>query len=637
MKRIFLNLFPLVLLSFGVSLALPSNDITKETLYNYSYRLSAFSEPVKLNGGETSIMIEGKEVKVRLLDFTTISKKEDGSSSIKAIALLLSIQAEGEKPYYELLVLIPDGGKLTQLNPYPLGEAKVKNWHGEWEVITSPPWRERWVLNLELELPNGEIESLSLCQRGMEVVSTEESIVRKPAIYIYPKRKESVKVKLKVKGRIILSDPPYDEEWVVEASPDGRLADGRRYLFYEALLNHEPKASDRGWVVRREELSAWFDEELPKLGLIKREIEDFKEYWLKELPPAPYYVIRVIPRELLDESIRLEVEPRPESIIRVFLQFEPMDSPIKIEPYVTSKPTRGGFIVVEWGGLIKERGVKLSKNQYETGLMLLRGIRIEGKILTIKVDSGGCTDKKSIEVRARERASPLKGYHHYALSFFRKVPDRCKAFFPEGFEISYDLEKELNLKLPVIISIENPIMPVTLNQAFYDIRPVQGEVKELPEELELKEKLLKATIKAVKAEIERYKSRVPPDLDKVAWLEGELERLKRMRLEDYPLPPIKHPGYPLNPGVIMPPIVEEIEIEALPREGELIRLTKVSKSGPFYHAVGIAKDAFLKLKPGSKPPFRAKVYIVFRREYFALIPDYHVYVSEIYPKEENNP
>jgi hypothetical protein len=39
-------------------------------------------------------------------------------------------------------------------------------------------------------------------------------------------------------------------------------------------------------------LEKWFDEFLPKLGLSKKETKDFKDYWLKELQPYPYYEIR---------------------------------------------------------------------------------------------------------------------------------------------------------------------------------------------------------------------------------------------------------------------------------------------------------------------------------------------------------
>lgn len=605
-------------------------SIERENLFNLTYKTSFSKEEVKLTDGRGVVKTEkGEVLNIALEDLNLVYSDE---KELKAVVALLSAKREDEKPSYDLIVLIPGKEGLVQLKPYNIGQVRIKKLQGHWE-ISSMPLNQRWVVDIELELPNGEKELLSLSQRGNEIVPAEETVVRKPALYLYPTKKEKVKVELRVDGKIVKSDPPYNDHWIVEADPDGRLSTGHRYLFYEANLSSPLKLSSGGWVVKKEELPSWMDKTLPKLGLRGREIEDFKSYWLKELPEAPYYIIRKIDERSLSEKLTLKIDPPPNRIIRVFLYIEPADNPINIEPErLTNEPQRIGFTAVEWGVVIKgeaeiKERPKISSNQYETGLILLKGTKIEGPYLTIRVDSGGCTDKKTIEARVRKEKGIVKGYNHYSIAFIRKVPDKCKAFFPDGIDITYNLVEELKLKPPFTISIENPMAPV-IPEKYFNLKPKSSSINEITPEISLKIDLIQATIRAIEAEIRRFTSRVPPEPEKARALEADLERFKKMKPEDYPLNGAKPDPFK-EPGVIMPPVVEEVEIASLPELGKLLYLTKQSKSGPFFHVAGIAKDAMIELKPDAKPPFKAKIYLVFRREYFAMIKDYYVYVERV--------
>lgn len=606
-------------------------SIERKDLLNFTYKTSFSEEQVKLIDGKGMVKTEkGEELSISLEDLNLIysDRKE-----LKAIIVILSAKRGDEKPSYDLIALMPGKDGLSQLKPYSLGQVKIAKWSGKWEV-SSMPFHEKWVVDLELELPNGEKELLSLSQRGNEIVPADETVVRKPALYLYPTKRERIKVELKIDGRITESDPPYNDHWLVEADPKGNLSTGHRYLFYEAKLNSPLRLSPKGWVVKREELSTWMDKTIPKLGLKGREIEDFKSYWLNELPDAPYYVIRRIDESSLSEKLTLKIDPQPDRLIRVFLHIEPTDRPISIEPErLINEPQRAGFTAVEWGVVIrgevevKERP-KVSSNQYETGLILLKGAKIEGPYLTIRVDSGGCTDKNTIEVKVKRERGLVKGHNHYSIAFIRKVPDKCKAFFPDGIEITYDLINELKLKPPFTISIENPLAPL-IPEKYLNFKPGGSEIKEIAPETSLKMDLIQATIRAIESEIRRFTSRVPPETEKAKALEKELERFKSMKPEEYPLNGAKLNPF-MEPGVIMPPVVEEVEIASLPELGKLLPLTKQSKSGPFFHVAGIAKDALINLKPDAKPPFKAKIYLIFKREYFAMIPNYYVYVERVF-------
>ncbi|MBC7332782.1 MAG: hypothetical protein H5T91_10240 [Synergistetes bacterium] len=287
---------------------------------------------------------------------------------------------------------------------------------------------------------------------------------------------------------------------------------------------------------------------------------------------------------------------------------------------------------IEWGVVIKgevefKERPKISQNQWETGLILLKGIKVEGPYLTIRVDSGGCTDKKTIEVKVKREKSLIEGYRHYSLSFIRKIPDRCKAFFPEGIEVTYDLVKELKLKPPFTVSVKNPLSPL-IPEKYFEIKPSESKIEEISEEVSLKKELIEATKRAIQSEIKRYESRIPPEKEKVEILKRELERLNNMKPEKYPLKDGK-PNPPLKFGVVIPPIIKEVEIKSLPQTGKLLELTRQSKSGPFFHVAGIAKDATLNLKPDIGPPFKAKIYLIYKREYFGMIQDCYVYVEKV--------
>ena len=50
----------------------------------------------------------------------------------------------------------------------------------------------------------------------------------------------------------------------------------------------------------------------------------------------------------------LDINPEPNTVIRVLMDYKPLDNKINIKEQQLSTPTRKGFTVVEWGGsLIK--------------------------------------------------------------------------------------------------------------------------------------------------------------------------------------------------------------------------------------------------------------------------------------------
>ena len=156
---------------------------------------------------------------------------------------------------------------------------------------------------------------------------------------------------MRTDGTLTNTLPPYGSGWDVIATPESIIDGQYEYLFYEADLQ-TVDIPENGWVVSNAELSNWFDTNLPLLGLNLKEIAQFKEYWLSELPAASYYDIRLLDQQFLEQHLALDILPQPQTLIRVELAFKSINTPYKLQTPLIVTPERNGFTVVEWGGLV---------------------------------------------------------------------------------------------------------------------------------------------------------------------------------------------------------------------------------------------------------------------------------------------
>jgi len=175
--------------------------------------------------------------------------------------------------------------------------------------------------------------------------------IKKPAIYLYPLRESKVRIAVDLKGVITKSEPDYNTGWEVTAKPSGLINGRYDYLFYEARLD-ELKLPKEGWIVKYGDLKKWFDVTLKNLGLNVKEISQFEDYWLKELPLAEYYEIRLLDDIFLKENMDLKINPEPETMIRRNFYFKPQEFKIILKEPEIVTPERKGFTVIEWGGLL---------------------------------------------------------------------------------------------------------------------------------------------------------------------------------------------------------------------------------------------------------------------------------------------
>ena len=177
----------------------------------------------------------------------------------------------------------------------------------------------------------------------------------KPIIYIYPEKEEEVKVKLLDKDLLTCSYPKYEDVWEVHANPNGDLVDidtgNKLYsLYYEAICKESCKVEKEGFCIKKEDIVPFLEEKLEILGLNYKEKEEFIVYWLPQLEKYDYLYIRFADMEEIENNMRLEINPKPETIIRILMTWKGLDKPINVKEQELKKQERIGYTVVEWGG-----------------------------------------------------------------------------------------------------------------------------------------------------------------------------------------------------------------------------------------------------------------------------------------------
>ena len=178
-----------------------------------------------------------------------------------------------------------------------------------------------------------------------------EDVLRKS----YPKEDTNIKVSLKNKNLLTTTYPKYNDGWEVLAKPNGTLIDKNNkeyYGLYWEGINHKTEMKDEGFVVKGEDTIEFLEEKLSILGLNQKEANEFIIYWLPKLEKNPYNYIYFEKQDEIDNYMPLIIEPKPDKIIRILMDYKPLKEKITVEEEVLEKQEREGFTVIEWGGSI---------------------------------------------------------------------------------------------------------------------------------------------------------------------------------------------------------------------------------------------------------------------------------------------
>jgi hypothetical protein len=183
----------------------------------------------------------------------------------------------------------------------------------------------------------------------------------KPVIYLYPKETTKVSVALPRFINVTVSEPTYPAGgWKVLAKPDGTLSltatstsstvvtYGSLYWEGTGVGYVSPKD---GFVIKDGQQQAFLSAILLKYGLNKKEASEFMDFWLPKMTGAPYYRVSFL-TNTWSAAAPLYVNPKPDTSIRIFMDWQKLSAPIKITPPQIITPVRNGFTLVEWGGLL---------------------------------------------------------------------------------------------------------------------------------------------------------------------------------------------------------------------------------------------------------------------------------------------
>lgn len=143
----------------------------------------------------------------------------------------------------------------------------------------------------------------------------------KPVIYLYPKEETDVSVKLILDGKLTCTYPAYNTGWNVTVAPDGTLADAKgqtyNYLYWEGETNAQWDMPE-GFCVKGEDTAAFLEEALEKLGLNRREANEYIVYWLPLMEQNPFNVIS-FQTDIYIDAAELQIDPAPDTLIRIFM------------------------------------------------------------------------------------------------------------------------------------------------------------------------------------------------------------------------------------------------------------------------------------------------------------------------------
>jgi hypothetical protein len=178
----------------------------------------------------------------------------------------------------------------------------------------------------------------------------------KPVIYLYPTQTESISVR--VGATIYNSVPNYGiNGWTdVIAQPNGQLTyDNNTYpsLYWEGTGNGIYPEITSGTIVKTSDAISTIKQQLDEQGLNSQEISDFINYWGPKLPNAPYIRLTWFNTQQMNQLAPLFITPKPQTLIRVFLDYQGLNAPYNLNKQSFITPERKGFTVVEWGGLLK--------------------------------------------------------------------------------------------------------------------------------------------------------------------------------------------------------------------------------------------------------------------------------------------
>jgi hypothetical protein len=149
----------------------------------------------------------------------------------------------------------------------------------------------------------------------------------------------------------MFSNPKFGSEYAKKACEDNKYP----YLYWGGNVANKYPDVHEGFVIKRTELKSFIEKTLTGAGFNKKERNDFIEYWVPQMlrKDGEYFRISFMTTGVLNTFIPMKVTPKPDSIYRIFMDWEPLTKvPSQaLFPQVLPKIKRDGFTLIEWGGV----------------------------------------------------------------------------------------------------------------------------------------------------------------------------------------------------------------------------------------------------------------------------------------------
>lgn len=297
---------------------------------------------VEVIKGEKAINLYGEKAENGVLLVTLKKTLEPKKIEISGVIT----DCTGPLPGVEIKIAGSDKSILSNFN----GSYKIKAFTGE-TIIASFPGCKNYSLFidgttkvLDIKLEENEHENKSIK-------------VAKPVIYLYTEKETDVSLKFNFNGKLQTTFPKYEDSWEVISYPDGKIFDKKTKRFYNSLFWDGERNFDQneleykeGFIVERKELTSFLIEKLEIIGLNNTETNDFVQYWLPILEQNEFNFIHFKTNEEYNKISENIVHPKPETSIRLMMEFHKTDSNFQIKEQKLPKTKRKGFTIVEWGG-----------------------------------------------------------------------------------------------------------------------------------------------------------------------------------------------------------------------------------------------------------------------------------------------
>lgn len=193
---------------------------------------------------------------------------------------------------------------------------------------------------------------------------TQKFFIYKPVLYIYPLQDTIVHIKHHYRGKHTFTYPLYEDGWTVLAKPNGDLMNLKdstqhRYLFWEGIsdMSKQELKNTEGFIIDSGDIVSFLEKTLSHIGLNPIESNDFITFWAPRMIMNKRCFIHFRINDNIRNTSFLEIEPKPESILRVFMEYTHQIPDWEIKEQSLPAFKRSGYSVIEWGGTELGSGV----------------------------------------------------------------------------------------------------------------------------------------------------------------------------------------------------------------------------------------------------------------------------------------